>query len=226
MEIIMMMMMMMMMINNDDNEDDNEDDNDEDDDNDDGDDEVDDNDVLLDEVAGQFAGFEGKHRAKQDQNEFISQEGGKARQSHVAASHLSTCLEHPSCVGAKAFQVGFDFYIVCCVGAFPPRRRKNSTYLGSIISSSVSVDTELNTRIGKTSAAMACLSKRVWESSMLTINTKTQVYQVCLLSTFLYGSESWTLYTRQECSSTPSTNAASKGSLASHGRTTFPTKRS
>ena len=34
---------------------------------------------------------------------------------------------------------------------------------------------------------------------MLTIKTKPQVYQECVLSTLLYGSESWTLYTRQEC---------------------------
>ena len=34
---------------------------------------------------------------------------------------------------------------------------------------------------------------------MLTIKTKTQVYQACVLSTLLYSSESWTLYTRQEC---------------------------
>ncbi|KAL8582045.1 hypothetical protein ACOMHN_028026 [Nucella lapillus] len=72
------------------------------------------------------------------------------------------------------------------------------TYLGSTISSSLSLDTELNSRIGKASAAMARLSKRVWENSMLTIKTKTQVYQACVLSTLLYGSESWTLYTHQE----------------------------
>ncbi|KAL8572219.1 hypothetical protein ACOMHN_049395 [Nucella lapillus] len=45
---------------------------------------------------------------------------------------------------------------------------------------------------------MARLSNRVWENSKLTIKTKTQVYQVCVLSTLLYGSESWTLYTHQE----------------------------
>ena len=33
---------------------------------------------------------------------------------------------------------------------------------------------------------------------MLTTNTKMRVYQACVLSTLLYGSESWTLYTRQE----------------------------
>ena len=72
------------------------------------------------------------------------------------------------------------------------------TYLGSNISSNLSLDTELNMRIGKASAAMTRLTKRVWENTMLTIKTKTQVYQACVLSTLLYGSESWTLYTRQE----------------------------
>ena len=45
---------------------------------------------------------------------------------------------------------------------------------------------------------MARLSKRVWFNNQLTSNTKLQVYQACILSTLLYGSESWTTYTRQE----------------------------
>ena len=53
------------------------------------------------------------------------------------------------------------------------------TYLGSTIS-------ELNSRIGKASAAMARLSNKVWVNPMLTIKTKTQVYQACVLSTLLY----------------------------------------
>ena len=72
------------------------------------------------------------------------------------------------------------------------------TYLGSSISSNFSLDTELNMRIGKASAAMTRLTKRVWENTVLNIKTKTQVYQACVLSTLLYSSESWTLYTRQE----------------------------
>ena len=61
------------------------------------------------------------------------------------------------------------------------------TYLGSNISSNLGLDTKLNVRIGKASAAMARLIKRVWENTMLTIKTKTQVYQACVLSTLLYG---------------------------------------
>ncbi len=71
------------------------------------------------------------------------------------------------------------------------------TYLGSI-SSNLSLDNELNTRIGKASIAMARLTKRVWNNSMLTTNTKMKVYQASVLSTLLYGSETWTMYTWQE----------------------------
>ena len=71
-------------------------------------------------------------------------------------------------------------------------------YLGSTISSNLSLDTELNARIGKASTAMARLATRVWDNSMLTTNTKMKVYQACVLSTLLYSSETRTLYSRQE----------------------------
>nr|KAG5709927.1 hypothetical protein BaRGS_029969 [Batillaria attramentaria] len=72
------------------------------------------------------------------------------------------------------------------------------TYLGSTISSSLTLDTEISTRIGKAAAVMAKLSKRVWSNSQLTENTKLRIYKACILSTLLYGSESWTTYASQE----------------------------
>ncbi|XP_068756587.1 uncharacterized protein [Montipora capricornis] len=72
------------------------------------------------------------------------------------------------------------------------------TYLGSTISSNLSLDAELNTRIGKAATALARLTKRVWDNTMLSTNTKMRVYQACVLSTLLYGSEAWTLYSYQE----------------------------
>ena len=45
---------------------------------------------------------------------------------------------------------------------------------------------------------MARLKQRVLENNMLTTNTKMQVYQAVVLSTLLYGSEAWTLYSHQE----------------------------
>ncbi|KAI8482321.1 hypothetical protein Bbelb_399120 [Branchiostoma belcheri] len=40
--------------------------------------------------------------------------------------------------------------------------------------------------------------QRVWDNAMLTTNTKLVVYKACILSTLLYGSEAWTLYSHQE----------------------------
>ena len=42
------------------------------------------------------------------------------------------------------------------------------------------------------------MTKRVWENRLLTEDTKMRVYQACVLSTLLYGSEAWTTYQRQE----------------------------
>ena len=72
------------------------------------------------------------------------------------------------------------------------------TYLGSNITNNLSLDSDLDVRIGKASTTMARLSKRVWSNKKLTINTKIAVYRACVLSTLLYASESWTLYSRQE----------------------------
>jgi hypothetical protein len=52
-------------------------------------------------------------------------------------------------------------------------------YLGSTISSSLTIDTEINSRIAKASATMAKLRQRVWNNPSLTTNTKLRVYQAC-----------------------------------------------
>lgn len=75
---------------------------------------------------------------------------------------------------------------------------KQFTYLGSTISSNLSLDTELDKRIGKAATTLARLTTRVWENSKLSIKTKMAVYNACVLSTLLYGSETWTTYVKQE----------------------------
>ena len=72
------------------------------------------------------------------------------------------------------------------------------TYLGATVNTKLSLDSEINKRIGKASAAMAKLSKKEWENKKLTTRTKMMVYQACVLSTLLYGAESWTTYAVQE----------------------------
>ena len=42
------------------------------------------------------------------------------------------------------------------------------------------------------------LTKRVWSNNRLTEHTKVNVYKACVISTLLYGSESWTMCAHQE----------------------------
>ena len=71
----------------------------------------------------------------------------------------------------------------------------NFKYLGS---TNLSPDVEINTHIGKAGTAIAKLYKRVWQNINLTMNTRLKVYQACVTSILLYGSETWALYVRQE----------------------------
>ena len=75
---------------------------------------------------------------------------------------------------------------------------KEFTYLGSTITDNLSLDTEINKRIGKAATTLARLTTRVWTNSKLTVSTKMAVYNACVVSTLLYGSETWTTYARQE----------------------------
>ena len=71
-------------------------------------------------------------------------------------------------------------------------------YLGSTISDTLSLDVDLDKCIGKAAAMFSRFTKRVWLNKKLTAYTKIQVYRACVLSTFLYCGESWTLRAQQE----------------------------
>ena len=68
------------------------------------------------------------------------------------------------------------------------------TCLGPTIASNLSLDDELNSRIDKTATAMARLARRVWNNSMLIINTKMKVHQACVLSTDSIAAKFFILY--------------------------------
>ena len=78
------------------------------------------------------------------------------------------------------------------------------TYLGSTVSNSVNLDSELNGRIGKAAGTMVKLNRapppnsRAWKNSKFTEIIKLRVYQACVLSPLLYSSETWTTNRRQE----------------------------
>ena len=72
------------------------------------------------------------------------------------------------------------------------------TYLGSTITDNLSLDAEINKRIGKAASTLARLTARVCTSPKLSVKTKMAVYNACVISTLLYGSETWTSYAGQE----------------------------
>ena len=72
------------------------------------------------------------------------------------------------------------------------------TYLGSTITDNLSLDAEIDKRIGKATSTLARLTARVWTSPKLSVKTKMAVYNACVISTLLYGSETWTMYAGQE----------------------------
>ena len=80
----------------------------------------------------------------------------------------------------------------------PLRTVESFNYLGSTITSMLSLEEEINIRLGKASTTFGRLTKRVWKNKKLTLRTKILIYQACVLSTLLYGAETWTIYARQE----------------------------
>ena len=65
-------------------------------------------------------------------------------------------------------------------------------YLGSVIEDQGSIDAEVDRRIANASRAFGALRQSVFDDCHLSIRTKRCVYQACVLSTLLYGSECWT----------------------------------
>ena len=70
-------------------------------------------------------------------------------------------------------------------------------YLGSNISANCSLDDEVSFRIGRAASAYGRLRPRVFENHNLNLHTKVSVYHAVVVSTLLYGNETWTLYRQQ-----------------------------
>ena len=75
---------------------------------------------------------------------------------------------------------------------------ENFTYLGSTLSRSANIDAEVSNRIAKASSAFERLKKSVWERRGISHRTKVKIYRAVVLTTLLYGCETWTIYRRHE----------------------------
>ncbi|KAL8566846.1 hypothetical protein ACOMHN_052244 [Nucella lapillus] len=72
------------------------------------------------------------------------------------------------------------------------------TYLGSTLSHNANIDAVTNNRISKASSAFGRLREKVWERRGISLKTKLKVYRAVVLTTLLYGCETWTVYRRHE----------------------------
>ena len=67
-------------------------------------------------------------------------------------------------------------------------------YLGSYVNRNCNLNAEITARIQAASNSYYSLKLQVFDNRDLTENTKISVYKQCILSIFLYWSETWTLY--------------------------------
>ena len=73
---------------------------------------------------------------------------------------------------------------------------KKFKYLGSVLSNDAQMDEDIKARISKASSAYGRLQERVWKPHGIKLSTKIKVYRATVLTTLLYGAETWTCYRR------------------------------
>ena len=71
------------------------------------------------------------------------------------------------------------------------------TYLRSVIANDATTTKDVDNRIAKASSSFGRLQKRVWQNHSLRLSTEIQVYRAAVLTTLLYGAETWVLYRKQ-----------------------------
>jgi len=85
---------------------------------------------------------------------------------------------------------------VVCAGNTTLQAVDKFCYLGSVLSSAANIDDDVNARLAKANAAFGRLSKSLWNNHGIRLATKISVYRAVVLTTLLYGCESWTVYRR------------------------------
>src|SRR6266536_6191570 len=82
------------------------------------------------------------------------------------------------------------------IGNAPLNSVEKFRYLGSTLSQNANIDAEITERIAGASVAFGRLRHRLWDDRNIKLHTKINVYRAVVISTLLYGSETWTLYRR------------------------------
>ena len=71
---------------------------------------------------------------------------------------------------------------------------KSFTCLGSKVNWNASLDDEIINRVAKATSSFGKLRQRLWNDRGISLRTKVLVYKAVVLTSLLYGSESWAVY--------------------------------
>ncbi|XP_076042109.1 uncharacterized protein LOC143026007 [Oratosquilla oratoria] len=82
------------------------------------------------------------------------------------------------------------------IGDHPVESVDNFTYLGSILSRTVTCEKDIENRIKAGHSAYGRLAHRVFTNHGLTMHTKIMVFRAVVLSALQYACKTWTLYKR------------------------------
>ena len=65
-----------------------------------------------------------------------------------------------------------------------------------MLSNDAQIEEDIKAKISKASSAYGRLQNRVWKFHDIKLNTKIKVYRTTVVTTLLYGAETWTCYRR------------------------------
>nr|VZI05810.1 unnamed protein product [Spirometra erinaceieuropaei] len=74
---------------------------------------------------------------------------------------------------------------------------ENFPYLGSSLSRNTKIDDEIANSISKASQAFGRLQSTVCNCHCLQLSSKLTMYKAVILTTLMYGAETWTVYAKQ-----------------------------
>ena len=95
---------------------------------------------------------------------------------------------------SSKFQLSTSLPEEISIGTEPLVKCKSVKYLGSTVSDNARLEDELSLRMGRASAVFGNLRERLWNNLHVSIRVKCKVYRATVLSTLLYGAETWTVY--------------------------------
>ena len=109
------------------------------------------------------------------------------KQVHGRGNIIAAAEEEAAKVGAAMVdaQVCVDGVVLEQVPSFP--------YLGSVVTEDGGAEEEVKARIKKAGAAFGVLKRPLWAHEDVSLKRKGQVYNAAVLSTLLYGAETWSV---------------------------------